>query len=95
MNELKALHYDLKSIKLIYRVSRDGYDATKLTNMAIDYEYTFSVIKTNHGRTFGFYTPIKWIINKSTSAYYQKMHDGQRSFAYFFDNQKLRMCRPR
>ena len=26
---------------------------------------------------------------------YKNMKDGNRSFAYFFDNKKLRMCRPR
>ena len=38
--ELKALHQNLKSIKLVYQVSRDGYDATKLTNIAKNYPFT-------------------------------------------------------
>ena len=58
MGELKILHNNLKGIKLIYQGSRDGYDATKVTNIAKDYPFTFSIIESNHGKTFGAYTPI-------------------------------------
>jgi hypothetical protein len=58
--ELKALHQNLKSIKLVYQVSRDGYDATKLTNIAKNYPFTLSVIQSNYGKAFGAYTPINW-----------------------------------
>ena len=50
------------------------------------------MIKSNHGKAFGAYTPIQWVIGDSV---YQKMKDGHRSFLYVFDQQKLRMCRPR
>ena len=49
--ELKSLHHNLKSIKLIYQVSRDGYDATKMTNIAKNYPFTLSVIQSNHGKS--------------------------------------------
>ncbi len=52
------MHHNLKSIKLIYQGSRDGYDPTKLANSAKDYPYTISVIESNHGKSFGAYTPI-------------------------------------
>lgn len=91
-NKLKSLHHDLKSVKLIYQASKDGYDATKLTNNAKDYPFTLSVIQSNHGKTFGSYTPVQWLIGNDV---WQKMKKGHRSFAYFFDNQKLRICLPR
>jgi len=43
-HELASLHKNLKSIKLIYQGSRDGYDATKVTNIAKDYAFTLIVI---------------------------------------------------
>ena len=58
MGELRTLHHNLKGIKLIYQGSRDGYDATKVTNVAKDYPFTVSVIESNHGKTFGAYTPV-------------------------------------
>jgi hypothetical protein len=58
LGELRTLHHNLKGIKLIYQGSRDGYDATKVTNVAKDYPFTFSVIESNHGKTFGAYTPV-------------------------------------
>ena len=58
MGELKILHNNLKGIKLIYQGSRDGYDATKVTNIAKDYPFTLGVIESNHGKIFGAYTPI-------------------------------------
>jgi len=57
-HELELLHKNLKDVKLIYQGSRDGYDATKLTNIAKDYGFTFSVIQSNHGKIFGAYTPV-------------------------------------
>ena len=58
MRELINLHNNLKDIKLIYQGSRDGYDSTRLTNVAKNYTFTFSVIQSNHGKTFGAYTPV-------------------------------------
>ena len=43
---------------MIYQVSRDGYDGTKMTKIAKNYPFTFSVIKSNHGKIFGAYTPV-------------------------------------
>ena len=63
-----------------------------MTNAAKDYPFTLSVILSNHGKTFGAYTPIDWLIGEKK---FKGMKTGHRSFAYFFDNQKLRMCRPR
>jgi hypothetical protein len=69
---------------LVYQVSRDGYDATKMTNIAINYPFTLSVIKSNHGKAFGAYTPVQWRLIPSSHEF-QKMKEGHRSFVYFFD----------
>ena len=50
------------------------------------------MIQSNHGKILGAYTPIMWVIAEGVD---KKMKDGHRSFVYFFDNKKLRMCRPR
>ena len=56
--ESESLHHNLKGIKLIYQGSSDGYDATKVTNIAKDYDFTLSVIQSNHGKIFGAYTSV-------------------------------------
>ena len=64
-----------------------------MTNIATNYPFTLSVIESDHGKAFGAYTPCQWLIGKPFV--WQNMKEGHRSFAYFFDKQKLRMCRPR
>ena len=63
-----------------------------MTNVAKDYSFTLSVIQSNHGKNFGAYTPIDWLIAEKK---FKVMKSGHRSFVYFFDNQKLRICHPR
>jgi len=91
-NELKPLHPNLKSVKLIYQASRDDYDATKLANAAKNYSYTLSVIQSNHGKTFGAYTAIPFLLGDRI---WKKNIEGRRSFTYFFEKLNLRVCRPR
>ena len=90
--ELKSLHHNLNLIKLVYQVSKDGYDAKNLTNTAKNYPFTLSVIQSNQGQIFGAYTPVQWLISIGI---WQKMKEGHRSFAYFFENEKLRIHRTR
>ena len=58
LRELINLHNNLKDIKLIYQGSRDGYDSSRLANVAKNYAFTFCLIQSNYGKIFGAYTPV-------------------------------------
>ena len=56
---LKTLSFPAE-MKLVYRASENEFNLSKFHKICDDMENTFTVIKTEHSKLIGGFTPLKW-----------------------------------
>ena len=82
----------LKSLKLLYRASENEFSAKEFHNKCDNIEHTFTLIRTEFGRTIAGYTPLKWnqVANKNFAA-----DNSKKSFLLQLDlRKKMTLMQP-
>jgi hypothetical protein len=74
------------NLSLIYKATRDGFKASDFHSRCDNKGPTISVIKSEHGKTFGGFTNLNWHKNGSHAA-----GDG-KSFIFQLDNNTKHIC---
>ena len=64
---------------LLFRSSRDGYSTYAFHNVCDNKGPTVSIIKNNHGKIIGGYTPLSW---SSSCNYNYKADNEMKSFIF-------------
>lgn len=76
--------FRIQRVGLLYRATRDGFDAKKFHELCDDQGVTLTVAKSSSGRIFGAFTDIAW---QSPEKPTNKMGDGN-TFLFSFDAEK-------
>ena len=81
----------VKSLKLLYRASENGFSASEFHKKCDNIEHTFTIVRTEFGRTIAGYTPLKW--NQKAGDYAADY--SKKSFLLQVDlKQKLTLTQP-
>ena len=79
---------NIKGYTKIYSSSVDGFNTKTFHEKCKNYIHTIILVKSNFGKILGGYLPMKWQQSSNWTVV-----TGGKSFVFFYDGDKLRICR--
>ena len=77
----------LKSLRLIFRASQHNFSAAEFHRHCDEVPHTLVLVRSEAGKTFGGYTPLKWRSNDKTFGEWGEDESGQ-SFLFSVDKRE-------
>ena len=88
MNDyMRSVLPNIEKYTKIYSSSIDGFNGDTFRDKCKNHQHTIAIAKSNHNKILGGYSPMKWQNYTNWTVV-----TGGKSFVYFYDDDKLRIC---